>query len=1170
MKTFFENIRTWLSRTWVWSLLLVLCLALLVWFVGPLLAVDDYKLWAPATSRLLSISVLFLLWGLGLVFSNWRASVRKQLAETLEDTEERRSNREAIEVQRREVVRRFKQALRTLKGSSLYRGRSGRWRNDLPWYLLIGPTASGKTSLLELSGIEFPLNTVDRKANGEVSSTSHCDWYFADHGILIDTSGRYLEQSKAAVDGGAWSTLLGLLRNRRRNRPLNGVVVTVPVGVLLSVDKDSFTTAVQQVRGRLHEIHQRLQVDFPVYLVLTKADLLPGFDAFFSQLTHEESQQVLGSTLRADQDGNDAGVLRGEFEALLHRLNSQVIQRVHLERDIEQRGLILDFPNQLGALGDGLCEFVQKAFGGNRYQRAIPLRGFYLTSAATAPAQPSAHANQHVPVDSTAAATMGRSWFIHHLFSKVIFPEADLAGLDSRERRRIHWGQRAVYLAALAVLGGLGLLWSNGFSANHERFEHLRELARQSAAQDSQALAANDPATLLKALDLRFAATEVFPEAAQVSPFERTGLYQGRASKPLLDAAYERELEARLLPWLAAQLEGQIRGSLKDRTRLLNNLRAYLMLNLTTRRDAAWLEQWLASQWSVRYSGNTALQQGLNAHLRRLLARPFSYPLNDTLVGQARHVLRGESLANVVYRMLREQARSMPDYRLSQHLGSQGGLFVGADHVIPGFYTQQGYQQYFAPQGVNLVTDILHDNWVLGEGSDISAMDLRRLMVELEQRYFRDYANYWGDALGRVALRPSNDAGEAAELLAGLISANSPVLQLLQEVRENTRFALVADMQGSVPALAENSGDKAGALGKLATAAAGQAQGALAKALPDTAKQALQRRFEPLHRLLDSNNGPAGDLTPALQALNDVQLQLASLARASAPEQAAFDMAKARMSGQRDALSSLRNASGRLPRPVSAWFSVLAEDSWRLVLDDAYRYLNQRYQSELYSFYRKAVHKRYPFDAHSASDVALVDFREFFKAQGIAERFFETYMRPFVSGDPGRYRLRSIDGQSLPASTAYLDQMAALQVIRQSFFAHNPNEPEVQFKLEPYTLDPSVSRAEFRFGHQVVEYRHGPIVPTAFSWPNDAQDGRSSLVLERAVGRPIGIEKNTGPWSLFRLFDLMQTEYLSGRDVLVLKADVGGLRANYLLMSQRTPNPFDMGVLRTFRMPVQL
>nr|WP_319527531.1 type VI secretion system membrane subunit TssM [Pseudomonas laurentiana] len=1170
MKTFFENMRTWLSRTWVWSLLLVLSLAMLVWFVGPLLAVDDYKFWASATSRSLSISGLFLLWGLGLVFSDWRASVRKQLAKTLEDSEARRNSRAEIETQRRELTRRFKQALRTLKTSSLYRGRSERWRSDLPWYMLIGPKASGKTSLLALSGLEFPLNTIDRKARRTAVSTQHCDWYFADQGVLIDTCGRYLEQSQVAVDAGAWFSLLRLLRNRRRSRPLNGVLVTVPVNALLSAGKDDFMAIVQQVRSRLHEIRQQLHVDFPVYLVLTKADQLPGFEAFFHHLTHEESQQVLGSTLRENQDGTDTGVLREEFEALLHRLNNQVIPRMHLERDIEQRGLILDFPNQLGPLGDGLCEFVQKTFHGNRYQQAIPLRGFYLTSAAPAPTQASAPIKQQARIDLPAVASTGQPRFIHHVFSKVIFPEADLAGLDKRERRRIHWGQRAVYGIALTALAGLGLLWSSGFSANHERFEQVRELARQWAAQDSHALAANEPETLLKALDLRFAATQVFPSDEHVSAFERTGLYQGDASNPSLTAAYERELEGRLLPWLATQLEGQVRGSLKDRERLLNNLRAYLMLNVTGRRDAAWLKQWLASEWSVRHAGNTALQEGLNAHLERLLARPFSYPLNDTLVGQARHVLRGESLANVVYRVLREQARSMPDYRLSQHLGSQGGLFVGADHVIPGFYTQQGYQQYFVLHGSHLVTDILRDNWVLGEGSDISAMDLRRLLVELEQRYFRDYANYWGDAVGRVALRPSNDAGEAAELLAGLISANSPVLQLLQEVRENTRFALVAEIQGSVPARAENSGDKAGALGKLATAAAGQAQGALAKALPDTAKQALQRRFEPLHRLLDSNNGPAGDLTPALNALNDVQLQLASVARASAPEQAAFDMAKARMSGQRDALSSLRNASGRLPRPVSAWFSVLAEDSWRLVLDDTYRYLNQRYQSELYSFYRKAVHKRYPFDAHSASDVALTDFREFFKAQGIAERFFETYMRPFVSGDPGRYRLRSIDGRSLPASSTYLDQMAALQVIRQSFFAQNPNEPEVQFKLEPYTLDPSVSRAEFRFGNQVVEYRHGPIVPTAFIWPTDAQGGRSSLVLERAVGRPIGIEKNTGPWSLFRLFDLMQTEYLSGRDVVVLKADVGGLRANYLLMSQRTPNPFDMSVLRTFRMPVQL
>jgi len=269
-------------------------------------------------------------------------------------------------------------------------------------------------------------------------------------------------------------------------------------------------------------------------------------------------------------------------------------------------------------------------------------------------------------------------------------------------------------------------------------------------------------------------------------------------------------------------------------------------------------------------------------------------------------------------------------------------------------------------------------------------------------------------------------------------------------------------------------------------------------------------------------------------------------------------------------MNSLRNAAARLPRPINVWFNNMADDTWMLVLDNSYQYVNQRYQAELYGFYSKAINERYPFYAHSSSDVALNDFREFFKAQGIADHFFDTYLKPFVSGEAGNYRLRSVDGRSLPMSKVFLDQMGNAQIIRRSFFAENPNEPQVQFKLEPYTLDPTVGSAEFRFGDQQMVYRHGPIVPVAFKWPTDANDGRTSLLLEDLSGKAIGIEKNTGPWSLFRLFDLMQTEYQSGRDVLMIKANVGGMRVNYLVLSQRSPNPFDLSALRSFRMPVAL
>ncbi|MBP5119446.1 type VI secretion system membrane subunit TssM [Pseudomonas protegens] len=1174
MKTLWKKTTAFLARTWVWTLLLVLLVALVVWFAGPLLAVDDYRFWESAISRLLTISLLCLAWGLSMVFVNWRAGVRKSAREDSEEGQASLQREQRIDDEQKELRSRFKEALRTLKTSSLYRGHSERWRQDLPWYLLIGPQGSGKTSLLDFSGLEFPLNRIDRKLTRDTQGSAHCDWYFAEHGVLIDTAGRYLTQPDGEVDGHAWSTLLQLLRSRRRNRPLNGVLLTLPVEVLQGDDEQALEIFARQVRSRLQEVQQRLHVDLPIYLVLSKADQLLGFDEFFDQLSREDSDQVFGASFRKEQDGTDVAVLRDEFEDLLRRLNSQMIMRMHQERDTQRRGRILDFPHQLGLIGERLCLFVDMAFTGNRYQRASQLRGFYLTSAPHLSQQldpDTAGIGANLGLQSSVLPTLhsGRSRFIHHLLSRVIFPEAELAGLDKGERWRIHWGQRALYLGALGSLGLFGLVWATGFSANHGRLEQLRELAQQWTQQRASLSARSDAMATLKALDLSYQATQVFAPKGEVALHERVGLYQGEASNPVVRAAYERELQEQLLPQVASMLEGQIRANLKDRERLLNSLRAYLMLNLEQRRDPSWLRDWVASDWSRRYTGNSAVQNGLNRHFERLLQQPFSYPLNEPLVAQARQVLRSESLADVIYRVLREQARSLPDYRLSQNLGPQGSLLVGADYVIPGFYTQQGYQQYFSIKGASLVSEILHDNWVLGEGSDISGMDLRQLMVKLEQLYFRDYANHWGEAVGRVALEPITDAAEGADQVAGLTSANSPIVQLLVEVRENTRFPVLAEPSDELAEAASQAAG-GGALGKVASAVAGKAQDGLLKKLPDTAKKTLQSRFEPLHRLLDDNNGPTADLAPALQALNDLQLQLAQLARSSNPEQAAFEMAKSRMSGQRDALSALRTTSARLPRPVSAWFTLMAEETWSLVLNDAYQYLNQRYQGELYSFYGKAISKRYPFDAHSSSDVAISDFREFFKAQGIAERFFDSYLRPFVSGDPGTYRLRSIDGRSLPMSRTYLDQMAAALVIRQSFFADNPGEPQVQFRLEPYTLDPSVSRAEFRFGNQLIEYRHGPIVPVAFKWPTDAENGRASLVLEQLAGRPIGIEKNTGPWSLFRLLDLMQTEYLTGRDVMVLKADLGGLRANYLLQSQRTPNPFDLAVLRSFRLPVQL
>ncbi|WP_323166575.1 hypothetical protein, partial [Pseudomonas bubulae] len=90
----------------------------------------------------------------------------------------------------------------------------------------------------------------------------------------------------------------------------------------------------------------------------------------------------------------------------------------------------------------------------------------------------------------------------------------------------------------------------------------------------------------------------------------------------------------------------------------------------------------------------------------------------------------------------------------------------------------------------------------------------------------------------------------------------------------------------------------------------------------------------------------------------------------------------------------------------------------------AYVHVNQRYQSEVYGFYAKAIQRRYPFNAQAAGEVALGDFQEFFKPRGAMARFYETYVKPFVSTEGSRFRLRGLDGRSLPMSRSSLEQLA--------------------------------------------------------------------------------------------------------------------------------------------------
>src|SRR5262249_44564603 len=129
---------------------------------------------------------------------------------------------------------------------------------------------------------------------GGSGPTRNCDWWFFEKLVVLDTSGRYVFQSKETEAHGEWQTFLSQLKAHRRNQPLNGVIISLAADVCASRPLDKLKEQAAQLCERLDEMSQALGVKFPVYVVVSKCDLVPGFSELFHVLPEKNRGQVLG------------------------------------------------------------------------------------------------------------------------------------------------------------------------------------------------------------------------------------------------------------------------------------------------------------------------------------------------------------------------------------------------------------------------------------------------------------------------------------------------------------------------------------------------------------------------------------------------------------------------------------------------------------------------------------------------------------------------------------------------------------------------------------------------------------------------------------------------------------------------------------------------------------
>ena len=1215
---------SWSGRVpaWVPVVLGLLAFALLIWFVGPLVAVADRVPLDGAWPRALTIAAVAALVGTIQVL-RWRRRRRAEAA--LEDAIAPAGPAGDGE----ELAERMRKALAVLRRSS----GSSTYLYELPWYVIIGPPGAGKTTALLNSGLRFPL-AEGSGALGGVGGTRYCDWWFTDEAVLIDTAGRYTTQdSDAAADRESWMAFLTLLKRHRPRQPVNGVIVALGLDELLTGTEASLAAHAAAIRDRLMELHEVFRTDVPVYVLFTKADLIAGFTEFFGAFSAARRQKVWGTTFRPARPRDPTLPLAGpEFDALVRRLSVEVTDRMQDEPDAVSRIAIFGFPAQVAMLRDKVLAVLEGVFGATRYKVNATLRGFYFASGT----------QEGTPIDQilgamersfgisgpSALSGPGRSYFLHDLLRKVIFPEAGWVSQDRRAVQR-EAALRYAVIGSLALgIAGLGTAWGMALVQGRQL---AASAAAAGAAYASEArLELNrveiDDTDLLEIepllQQLRAQYTALQDQTGHLA--DRLGLGQGEALAAAARRAYREGLERHLRPRLMLHMEERI-ASDYDRNDLMSLYQSVKVYKLLTHRapplDEAFVREailsWFLVDWArdPRYRGGALgapenfPSNRLAVYLQDMLTLSVTQTRtrvdpHDALLARVESRLQGLHLEDRAWLLAVGigDPEGVEPFNLALRAGPHAALVFETrdgraldELIVPAVFTYAGFHTHFLPRLSQVAQELVDEYWVLGPGYDRSTIeaDLLRLRGPIMNRYAREFQDAWQAVLGNLRLRPVLADGPNFDVMNWLQGASeSPLGMLVQAVSTETR--LTADFfaegrfgagfgqtgmalpEGAQPLadataalLLRRAEERATGISRLGfdvfrqSQTAGQGTGAgtgQGRATADLPGANVEELFSRWHALVVESAGTR-NIDQLLGDLRDINRLL--LRSTAGPGQIDANLAGelAQKAGE------LSRWITRIPTPLDGMIGQVVDELRGGAADTALAVLNQRLANEVTRVCERVVPESYPFARRSNRDLPIAEFAALFGPQGALNRFFDEALLEHadISADPWRWRSDSRLGAQMSPDTLAQFQRAA--EIRDRFFPGGALTPGFNISLRAGDLSAGTDSAILNVHGQRIIGLPTANQPQSLFWPPPGGDPQVSLQLEPELpGRESQLQMPPGPWALLRLIERGNSGTLR-RDGISFRVTIDGRHVAYAIRAEVSENPFDLEAIRSFRCP---
>lgn len=1151
-------------------------------FVAVLLAL----IWAVVLSLDLPLAIALIPTVTGLVAVGavvlMRVLKARKAAQQLEGalTEQASRQEEAVRPDQKPEVRamraEFSKALASLKTAKASKGGASALA-VLPWYMIIGPPGGGKSTAIRNSGLQFPY--VSKRGGGVkgVGGTRNCEWWFTNEAVILDTAGRYAVEED---DHDEWLAFLDVVVKSRPKKPINGLIVAVPVSELMGGEEEAAERGTL-LRERVDEVLAKLRMNVPVYVLFTKCDLVSGFVESFGDLGRTERGQVWGFTepLGGRTEGA-AALFQERFGELMETLERRSLLTLQKNRRVGAREKIWQFPREVASLQANLTEFVGALFAENAMSETPPMRGVYFTSG-TQEGKPFDRMMRSMAeafgVASGAAgtadeegATEARSYFLKELFSDVIFPDKDVAVASQAEAHR----QKQLRLWAVAGAFGLATLISVLPALSFRQNLALAHETKSAVVTSEAVLASADLADATKKLAKLRAQVEklkgLVDHGAPVSM--HLGMYAGdelfeKASARFADLtrrlliAQVLEVEADELRDLAGQPElVQATTEVAD---AIEKLKLHLVLTAPKAEDepaltealGEWVSQHLVGKWiaagvleTEEVQAEALASVALYAEL--LSENRIAYlPRDQGLLKGTRHALAKVPVAQLTLaRIIADQTFDEQSVSLASLIGTSA-RYIRGERVVRGAFTKRAWETQVRSRLEDAEDD--SDAWVLGLSRSASATELR---VE----YFRLYLSEWKQFIEGVRVEPPKGNDEALAMLEEL-TRTRPFSKVIEALAVNTKVALDTEAVGNVKGSIKSGLTKRlaglGVLGKMvADAGTKLVDGDPAQA----AVKQLELTFRGLVKYGYAPPGPEGQPpppTPLVLYMEDLE-KLRDALRTSIESPKEVGALTSTLSSVRVKVKSSveqqepgwRPTIERFVWPPISWLTkttraVAAEES------------TNQWCSQVAGPYLARLAGHYPL-RREGKDASLDDTAEFYRPGGLVDAFYEATLKKDVQRSGDRFEFVKSMGDAPPYTATLLQFLRRAKEIQSALFPPQASEPRVDFAIHVRPAK-NVASTILTIDGDVYEYRNGQEEWRTMKWPGTQRGSGASVRMKSKQGQ-IDVVEFGGEWGLFRLIEAGTATTWPGERTFAVTWTAPNLGSQVTIdfRPSRTDNPF--------------